>query len=55
MDRIPLPYSEALRLREAGVADDVIAEILAIEPEALDTLMRIAEDKLTAARNPNHG
>ena len=55
MDRLPLPYSEALRLRDAGVADDVIAEILAIEPEALDTLIRIAEAKLAAAENRDHG
>lgn len=34
LDRLPLPYSEALRLRDAGVADRVIAEILGIEPEA---------------------
>ncbi|HEY5855625.1 MAG TPA: hypothetical protein VIW24_16640, partial [Aldersonia sp.] len=51
LDRLPLPYSEALRLRDAGVADDVIAEILAIEPEALDTLIRIAVAKLAAAEN----
>ena len=49
LDRLPLPYSEALRLHDAGVADDVIAEILAIEPEALATLIRIAEAKLAAA------
>ena len=55
MDRLPLPYSEALRLRDAGVADDVIAEILGIEPEALDTLMRVADAKLAAARNPVRG
>jgi hypothetical protein len=54
LDRLPLPYSEALRLRDAGVGDDVIAEILAIEPEALGTLMRIAEDKLAAAANRDH-
>lgn len=51
MDRLPLPYSEALRLRDAGVADPVIAEILGIEPEAMSTLMRVAEAKLAAARS----
>ena len=55
MDRLPLPYSEALRLHDAGVADDVIAEILAIEPEAFGTLIRIAEAKLAAASNRDHG
>lgn len=49
MDRLPLPYSEALRLRDAGVADEVIAAILGIEPEALDTLMRVAHAKLATA------
>jgi len=49
LDRLPLPYSEALRLRDAGVADAVIAEILGIEPVAIGTLMRVAEAKLAAA------
>ncbi|WP_277629003.1 hypothetical protein [Mycolicibacterium neoaurum] len=26
LDRLPLPYATALRLRNAGVADDLIAE-----------------------------
>ena len=51
LDRLPLPYSEALRLRDAGVAEAVIAEILGIEPEAISTLMRVAEAKLAAARS----
>ncbi|HEY5857008.1 MAG TPA: hypothetical protein VIW24_23950 [Aldersonia sp.] len=51
LDRLPLPYSEALRLRDAGVADRVIAEILGIEPEAIGTLIRVAEAKLAAARS----
>lgn len=55
LDRLPLPYSEALRLRDAGVGDDVIAEILAIEPEALDTLIRIGQAKLSAAENRDDG
>lgn len=51
LDRLPLPYSEALRLRDAGVAASVIAEILGIEPEAIATLMDVAEAKLAAARS----
>ena len=53
LDRLPLPYSEALRLRDAGVADRVIAEILGVAPEALDTLIQVAQAKLGAAQNPD--
>lgn len=49
LDRLPLPYSEALRLRDAGVSDELIAEIVGVEPEAFATLMRVAEAKLAAA------
>lgn len=54
MDRLPLPYSEALRLRDAGVADALIAEILGIEMAALATLMQVAEAKLAAAQGCTH-
>ena len=49
LDRVPLPYSVALRLRDAGVEDAVIAECVGIEPEGLHVLMLIAEAKLRAA------
>lgn len=45
---LPLPYSLALRLRDAGVATDVICEYLDIERAALAGLYRIAEAKLAA-------
>jgi len=48
--RLPLPYSLALRLREAGVADQVICEYLRIEVAALPGLYRLAEAKLVAAQ-----
>jgi hypothetical protein len=46
--KLPLPYSLALRLREAGVARPVICEYVGVETSALDGFYRIAEEKLTA-------
>ena len=44
---LPIPYAVALRLREAGVTEAQLAIGLAIEPEAVPTLLRIAELKLS--------
>ena len=49
--RLPLPYSLALRLRDAGVAADVICQYVNVERAALNGLYRIAEAKLLAAQN----
>ena len=49
LDRLPLPYSTALRLRDAGITNEVIAERVGVEPEAMDTFMRLAQAKLDAA------
>lgn len=49
LDRLPLPYSVALRLRAAGVEDTVIAECVGVEPEGLQPLLAIAHAKLAAA------
>jgi hypothetical protein len=49
IDRLPLPYSTALRLRDAGIPDDLIAECIAVEPEAMPTLLTLAEAKLAAS------
>jgi hypothetical protein len=49
--RLPLPYSLALRLRDAGVAADVICLYVDVEQAALDGLYRMAEAKLVAAQN----
>lgn len=38
----------ALRLRDAGVTNELIAECLAVEREALDLLLQVAEAKLAA-------
>lgn len=49
--RLPLPYSLALRLRDAGVAADVICQYVNVEQAALDGLYRMADAKLLAAQN----
>jgi hypothetical protein len=46
--RLPEPHSLALRLKSADVADEVVCGYLHIEPEGLDTLLRVAEEKLDA-------
>jgi hypothetical protein len=52
--RLPNPYSLALRLRDAGVEDDLICSYLTLEPEALPTFLRLAEAKLTAVQRSSH-
>jgi hypothetical protein len=44
--QLPLPYSLALRLRDAGVARDVICEYVDLEEASLDGFYRVAEAKL---------
>lgn len=46
--RLPLPYSLALRLRDAGVDPDVVCEYLSIDESALDKFYCMAEAKLAA-------
>lgn len=46
--KLPLPYSLALRLRDAGVAPEVVCEYVAVEKDALDGVYRVAEAKLLA-------
>ena len=46
--RLPEAHSLALRLKSAGVADEVVCDYLHIEPEGMDTLLRVAEEKLEA-------
>lgn len=48
MARLPRVYSLALRLRAAGVSGALLAECLAVEPEAVGPLLQIAEAKLAA-------
>jgi hypothetical protein len=49
LQRLPLPYATALRMRDAGIADEVIAECVGVDVDALATFMRVAEAKLAAA------
>jgi hypothetical protein len=53
--RLPLPYSLALRLRDAGVAADVICQYVNVEQAALTGLYRIGEAKLLAAQTATEG
>ncbi|HEX2285078.1 MAG TPA: hypothetical protein VHI10_09690 [Mycobacterium sp.] len=45
---LPLPYSLALRLRDAGVAREVVCDYVDVEEPSLDGFYRIAEAKLVA-------
>lgn len=51
LEQIPRPYSLALRLRDAGVPAALIADCLDIAPEAVDSLLRVAEAKLTTVQS----
>ncbi|TXH14579.1 MAG: hypothetical protein E6R02_00835 [Gammaproteobacteria bacterium] len=46
--RLPLSYSLALRLRDAGVELDAIGEYVDVEPAALAGFFELAEAKLAA-------
>ena len=50
-----MPYSLALRLRDAGVDADVICQYVNVERAALDGLYRIAEAKFLAAQQTTCG
>ena len=44
--RLPAVYALAIRLRDAGMSDAVIADRLGIDEVALGPLLRVAEAKL---------
>lgn len=48
--KLPLPYSRVLKLRDAGVAPDVICEYVGVEEAAMGGVYRIAEATPRAAR-----
>ena len=52
LEGLPEAYATALRLRDAGCNDEMIADRLDIEPEAVAPLLRIALAKV--ARRPHH-
>jgi hypothetical protein len=43
LDQLPLSYSTAMRLRDAGIPIEVIAECAGVEPDAIETFMELAE------------
>jgi hypothetical protein len=47
--KLPLPYSLVLRLRDAGVAPEVVSDYVGVDEEALDGIYRMAEAKLNTA------
>lgn len=49
---LPLTYSLALRLRDAGVAPEVICEYIHVDVASLQGFYRMAEAKLSAALGP---
>lgn len=55
MRHLPDTYSLALRLRDAGLTNELIAECLAVEREALDLLLQVAEAKLAAILRGEQG
>jgi hypothetical protein len=55
MCRLPATYLLALRLRDAGLTHEVIAECLAVEREGLDLLLEVAEAKLAAMLRTEDG
>lgn len=46
--RLPPKYALALRLRDAGAPEQLIADRLGIESEAVGPMMTVAEAKLAA-------
>ena len=52
---LPEAHSLALRLQDAGAADEVICEYLHIEQESLGTLLDLAHRKLDSAIQSRRG
>lgn len=50
LDRLPEIYAAALRLRDMRLTDVEIAERLAVEPEAVPTLLLLGKAKLAVIR-----
>lgn len=48
LDRIGTVYSVAIRLRDAGAPSELIAAGLGVEPEAVPSLLEVAQRKLSA-------
>jgi hypothetical protein len=52
--QLPRAYALALRLRAAGVDDELIADCLDIEPAAVSTLLRVAAAKVAHVPTDSH-
>ena len=52
ISRLPKTHASALRLRARGFDDDAIAKALALEPDAVGSLLAIADAKLAALTRP---
>jgi DNA-directed RNA polymerase specialized sigma24 family protein len=53
LDRLPASYAQALKLKEAGADDALIALFLDIDVDAVDPLIAVGEAKLaTLQRAP---
>lgn len=50
IDQLPVLYASALRLRARGTPHDEIAERIGVHPEAIDTVLRLADEKLHLLR-----
>jgi hypothetical protein len=50
--KLPVPYSLALRLRDAGAAPEVVCEYVGVDQAALNGVYRLADAKLTALQTP---
>lgn len=46
VDQLPVVYASALRLRALGIPLDEIADRIGVHPEAMDTVLRLADEKL---------
>lgn len=52
---LPAAYAQALALRDEGAEDGVIAERLAVAPEAIPALLELADAKLTRILASSNG
>jgi len=48
IEQLPETHAAALRLRARGFDDEAIADALAIPPQGIPALLRVADDKLAA-------
>jgi DNA-directed RNA polymerase specialized sigma24 family protein len=48
IEQLPETHAAAIRLRARGFDDNAIAQALHVQPEAVPTLLEIAEQKLAA-------